>query len=430
MNIADKRAVFVVLLFFVSSLVIPGCQFEWLRGYADEGFELVQSAKERDLSPETTSQELEGLVRGNSSFAVDLYREIKGKTGNQFFSPLSISLALAMTYGGARGETALEMAEALHFDMGGDQLHAAFNALDLDLASRGEDTEEGFELSIANFTWGQRDYEFLDSYLDLLAINYGAGMRLLDFVREPEPSRQIINQWVSERTNERIKDLLPEGSISPLTVLVLTNAIYFNAKWLKPFPPERTYDGSFRLLDGSQVTVPMMGETLNTPFLESDGVIALELPYLGEETSMVILMPDVAQFSAFEDSLSYERLNTLISGLQDTEMSLRMPKFSFAADYDVIPILRTLGMEKAFVGGVADFSGMDGTRDLFISGVVHKAFVAVDEEGTEAAAATGVVVGRTSLPPREVVIDHPFIFMIRDRVTGTILFMGRVVDPS
>ncbi|MBS3784505.1 MAG: serpin family protein, partial [Anaerolineae bacterium] len=308
-------------------------------------------------------------------------------------------------------------------------------ALDQELAQRGEGAEgkdeQGFRLNIANAIWGQRDYAFLDAFLDVLAENYGAGLRVLDFAGAPEAARVTINEWVSEETEGKIENLIPSGAIDPLTRLVLTNAIYFNAAWAHPFQEEATRDGSFTLLKDDQVTVPMMRQTESFGYGTGEGYQAVELPYDGREMSMVILLPDRDTFEAFEDSLDGERVQDIVSGLKYRQVALTMPTFEFDSRFSLNQALAELGMPAAFSGD-ADFSAMTGDKDLFISDVVHKAFVSVDEEGTEAAAATAVVMKRLSMPEEPVVVtvDHPFLFLIRDIETGTILFVGRVLDPT
>ena len=341
-----------------------------------------------------------------------------------------------MTYASARGETEQQMAETLHFILSQDSLHPSFNALDIELADRGQGAkskdEEGFRLNIVNAIWGQEDYKFLSEFLDVLAENYGAGLRLLDFKKAPEESRVTINDWGSEQTEGRIEDLIPQGIIDALTRLVLTNAIYFNAAWQYPFNEDMTEDGLFYLPDGGEVTVPMMRQTKSLDYAEGDGYQAVELPYNGRELSMVILLPTAGQFEAFEGSLNAERVNAIMEDLAQRRVALTMPKFTFDSSFELVRTLTNMGMQDAFLLGIADFSGMDGTRELFISEVLHKAFVAVDEVGTEAAAATIVeiavakVVGESVV---EVTIDRPFIFLIRDIETGTILFVGRVMNP-
>jgi serpin B len=395
--------------------------------------EIVQSKKQRAASPDVAEADLAELVTGNSAFALDLYQTIREGDGNLFYSPYSISLALAMTYAGAHGETEEQMADTLHYTLPQDRLHPAFNALDLELVSRGEGAEgkdgEGFRLNIVNSIWGQTGYKFLSEFLDTLAENYGAGLRLLDFVKAPEESRGVINDWVSEETEGKIEDLLPQGSISPATVLVLTNAIYFNAAWSHPFEEELTHDGPFNLLDGSQVTVPMMEQIEFFGYAEGEGYQAVELPYDGEELSMVILLPEAGRFEEFASALGAERVASILTDVSPEEIHLTMPKFTYESGFRLKETLIAMGMPAAFTA--ADFSGMDGTRSLFIDDVYHKAFVSVDEAGTEAAAATAVVVAAAApTPPKEVTVDRPFIFMIRDIQTDAILFLGQVINPA
>ena len=400
----------------------------------------LRSEKQRVTSPDLAPSDMRDLVAGNSAFAFDLYQVLSAEDGNLFYSPYSISLALAMTYAGARGETEQQMANTLHFILPQDRLHSAFNGLDLELAGRGEGAEgtdeEGFRLNILNALWGQEDFEFISEFLDLLAENYGAGLRLLDFVNAAEDSRIVINDWVSDQTEGRIEDLIPQGVIDALTRLVLTNAIFFNAAWLFPFQEELTSDALFHLLDGGEVMVPMMRQTAAFGLAKGDGYQAVELPYDGGELSMVILLPDTGQFEGFEGPLDADLVRTITEGLVPTQVDLTMPKFEFASDFNLADTLRAMGMPVAFISSlgpctseIADFSGMTGTCELFIKEVVHKAFVSVDEAGTEAAAATAVVIGPTSAPA-SVTIDRPFVFLIRDIEIGDILFVGRVENPN
>ena len=398
----------------------------------------LQSEKTRIASPDVSESDLGELVAGNTDFAINFYHAIAEGDENIFFSPHSISLALAMTYAGARKETASQMAGTLHFTLFQENLHPAFNALDIELISRGKNAQgqdgEGFRLNIANSIWGQKDYSFLPSFLDTLAENYGAGLNLLDFSSAPDASRVIINNWVSDKTEEKIKDLIPEGSISSATRLVLTNAIYFNAAWKFPFKEELTQNAPFHLADGGEVTVPMMSmpEAERFGFTEGDEYQAVEVRYDGNELSMVILIPDAGQFAAFETSLTKDRFDSISEALELTNMNLELPKFRHeSASISIKDMLSEMGMPAAF-GGDADFSGMNGKCGLFISDVIHKAYVAVDEAGTEAAAATAVIMNESAaMPPdRRLTVDRPFIFLIRDIRTKAILFIGRIVNPA
>ncbi|HUV43237.1 MAG TPA: serpin family protein [Dehalococcoidales bacterium] len=397
--------------------------------------ELLQSDKQRVASPDVGESELISLINGNSAFAFDLYQELGKREGNIFYSPYSISLALAMTHAGARGETEQQMADTLHFTLPQGSLHPVFNGLDIELNKRGEGAKgkdgEGFRLNIVNAIWGQNGYSFLPGFLDVLAENYGAGLRTLDFDTEPEESRLTINNWVSDQTEKRIENLIPQGVINELTRLVLTNAIYFNAAWLYPFNENSTEDGPFHLLDGTAVIAPMMKQTEMFGYAEGDGYQAVELPYDGNELSMVILLPRADQFQAFERALDAQRVSTILTSLERRSVALTMPGFEFESEFSLKETLAAMGMPIAFSMG-ADFSGMTGNYELFIAEVVHKAFVSVDESGTEAAAATAVMMQLTGMPERpvEVTVDHPFIFLIRDVKTDSILFIGRVVNPN
>jgi serpin B len=388
----------------------------------------AQSSMQRETAPQAHPAELKELAYRNSVFALNLYQELCGVEGNLFYSPYSISLALGMTYAGAQGETERQMAETLQFALPQERLHAVFNALDTALAQQnGED----FRLNVANSLWGQQNYQFMTDFLDTLAANYGAGLRLLDFMQEPEPSRQTINDWVSEQTEDRIKDLIPEGAITPATRLVLANAIYFDAKWQQPFDADLTRDGAFYTLDGKEVTAPMMNMSKppTLSYTQGQGYQAVELPYKGGQASMLLIVPDQGQFESFEAELDAEQVRSIVGALEPQEVELTMPKFSFEANASLAPTLANMGMPDAF-GDAADFSGMTGDRSLFISDVFHKAFVAVDEAGTEAAAATAVVMAEMALPISNIVltVDRPFVFMIRDTESGALLFVGRVVE--
>jgi len=404
-------------------------------GFPESG--VAHSAKTREQNPDIDETGLKELAAGNSTLALDLYQTLReGGGGNMFFSPYSISLALAMTYGGARGETAQEMAETLHFTLPDDSIHAGFNALDLELASRNNEGDEmmpGFKLNIANSAWAQYDRPFEQAYLDLLAENYDAGLYLTDYVNDPEGSRLAINEWVSDETEGKIEDLIPAGAINALTRLVLANAIYFNAGWQSTFDEDLTEDAAFTLVDGSQKSVPMMSTSDPESFgyAVGEGFQAVELPYNGGQLSMVIMLPEEGAFEAFDTSLDAEKLAEVLNNIEIKQVELQMPKFSFESEFGLVGILRQLGMQAAFDPQVADFSGIDGTKDLSISDVIHKAFVSVDEKGTEAAAATAVIFGVTSMPITDIqmTIDRPFIFLIQDKPTGTILFLGRVLDP-
>lgn len=400
----------------------------------DQSTEVLRSEKARKTSLSASDVRLDDLVRGNSGFAFDLYGTLREREGNLFYSPHSISVALAMMYAGARGETARQMEEVLRFQLSPDQLHPAFNVLDLALSSRGENSgsqERGeFRLNIANSIWGQKGYAFLPRFLDTLAENYGAGMRAVDFVENPEASRTAINDWVAERTEETIQDLIPQGVIDHLTRLVLTNAIYFNAAWHYPFDEDRTTSDPFHLLSGDRVNVPMMHRTENFDYAlhETYQVQSVELLYAGEEASLIILLPAKGKYDQFEDALSADLVSEISKRMRPIRLRLSVPSFEFTSEFRLADTLDGMGMTNAFDSESADFSGMADEKGLYLSAVVHKAFVKVDERGTEAGAATGGTIGVTSLPPA-FTADRPFIFLIRDNATDAILFVGRVMDP-
>ena len=347
-----------------------------------------------------------------------------------------------MTYAGAGGQTERQMADTLRFSLPQDQLHPAFNALDQELASRGTDVEsrdgEGFRLNIVNAVWGQQGHPFQEAFLDVLAERYGAGVRPMDFRGAPEESRTAINDWVAESTEDRIRDLIPPDVINPLTRMVLTNAIYFNASWLFPFDESGTRDRHFHLLDGTMVDVPMMRIEEEFGYASGDGYQAVDLPYVGHELSMTVLVPAREQFREFEDSLDTALVDQIIAGLRFRYVTLDLPRFEFESQFRLAETLKSMGMSDAFDSAASDFSGMDGRscfvgdpECLYVREVVHKAFVSVDESGTEAAAATAVMVQTESAPPApvSVTVDRPFIFLIRDQETESVLFIGRVEEP-
>ena len=390
-------------------------------------------------APQAPVDDLRELTRGNTEFAFDLYRELSSSDGNLFFSPHSISSALAMTYGGARGDTEAAMAETLRLTLPQERLHPAFGALDHALADRGASGKEGdFRLNAANAVWAQDGHPFRASYLDLVKDSYGAEVALADFAGNPEGSRGEINRWVAGRTEDRIEDLIPPGLIDGLTRMVLVNAVYFKSGWLYPFDEYATTREQFRLLDGGTAGVEMMRTTEYFGYASGDEYQVVDLPYVGGELSMTVLLPDWGRFEEFEGRMDAGYVGGVLADVSETYVALELPRFEFDAAFRLADTLKTMGMPSAFDPAAADFSGMDGLSCargdagcLFIADVVHRAFVAVDEAGTEAAAATGVVMQTESAKPRPVSVrvDRPFIFLIRDRGTGAVLFLGRVMEP-
>ncbi len=368
-------------------------------------------------------------AEATNQFAMDLYQRLRHDEGNLFFSPYSITSALAMTWAGARGETAAEMAETLRFGVPEEAMHEGFKALNALVNA----PSDAVALRVANALWGQMEYEFLQEYLDLVETHYGGALETLDFVHDPDGSRQIINAWVEDKTEDRIKDLLPEGSIDPLTRLVLTNAIYFKGTWEHEFNPDQTRDEPFYLLDGTEVEVPMMHQRRRFPYAENEAVHAVRLPYQGGDMSMLVLLPKERDgLPAIEANLDTAYLDDLIDQMRMQEVRLGLPRFTTTSDFSMAQMLRAMGMPRAFNPEEADFSGMTGDRELYISDVIHKAFIEVNEEGTEAAAATGVTMRATSAMPQEPVefiVDRPFLLVLRHEPSGAMLFVGRIVDP-
>lgn len=374
------------------------------------------------------------LTTNNARFALELLHALKPE-GNFFYSPHSISIALAMTYAGAAGTTKTEMAKVLHFEQPDADLHAAFNTLDQQLASRGKNAKDvsgnAFRLRISNAAWAQKGYPFLASYLDVLAQSYGAGIKLLDFVGDSEGARLTINDWVDVQTEGKIPELLAQGSVNPDTRLVLTNTVYFNASWNERFEPKATQDGSFARLDGSTVTVPIMTGPVSERWAEGPGWQATEILYDGEEIAFLAILPEAGSFEQFEAALDGDKLGQIAGAVSDGyRVTVKLPRFEFRSKRSLAPRLASMGMPTAF-SDAADFSGMNGSGGLLIQDVIHEGFVKVNEAGTEAAAATAVSMGVTSAPEeRTFDATRPFLFVIQDRETGAALFIGRVVDPK
>lgn len=389
----------------------------------------LAAAAEKEAKVKAT-EEVQTLAKSNNEFAFDLYGKLVTDEGNLFFSPTSISTALAMTYAGAEGVTAKEMATTLNLTQPSDEVHSAFASL---MTMLNAPEKDAYELRMANRLWGQTGYGFLPKYLATTKKQYGAELAQLDFVNQPDKSRQEINTWVEEQTNDKITDLLPQGSINDMTRLVLTNAIYFKGKWEHEFDKKDTKDSPFTTAAGKKVESPLMFQSEKFKYSETEDVQLLEMPYKGDDLSMLVVLPKKADgLAAVEKNLTAGNVEKWTTGMRKQEVKTYLPRFKLTEEFQLNSTLADLGMPSAFVPGEANFSGMNGRKDLFISAAVHKAFVDVNEEGTEAAAATGIVVGVLSAPlePKVFKADHPFIFMIRDNRTSSILFMGRVVNPA
>jgi len=366
------------------------------------------------------------LAGAQRAFALDLFRALPEDGENVFLSPYSISTALGMTYAGARGACAEEMARALRFELPPERLHAAFGEL---IRADQSATSDGVELAVANALWGQKDYGFLPEYLELTQRHYGGGLSTVDFVGATEPARQTINTWVASHTRDKITELLKAGDVNADTRLVLTNAVYFKGAWATEFDAGMTDEAAFQVSPTQSVEVETMTQRGTFRMARSDGVQVIRLPYRGEKVSMLVILPDKPDGLAdVVAKITPSRVEGWFTAAQAEEIVLYMPKFRFRSRFDLANVLGVLGMKAAFGAG-ADFSGMTGRNDLFISRVVHEAFVEVNEEGTEAAAATGVVMMRTSITPT-VRVDHPFLFAIRNEVTGSWLFVGKITNPA
>ena len=371
------------------------------------------------------------IIEANNRFAINLYSQYKSEEGNIFFSPFSISTAMAMVYEGAEGKTAKEIKSVFGFPKYDNSRRNQYS----NLLSEINKKDKKYALKTANALWAEQDFNFLDKYLTTVEEYYEGKTTNLDFKNEPDASRLIINNWVEDKTNDKIKDLLPEGVIDSLTRLVLTNAIYFKAKWLTQFDANKTSDEYFRVNPDKSIKVPMMQPTSQKSifnYTQNKDLQILEMPYVGEDLSMLILLPLDDDIEALENSFTIEKLTEWKKSLRKRRVKIYIPKFKFKTKYSLNETLSDLGMPTAFTNS-ADFSGMTGTKDLKIDKVIHQAFIEVNEEGTEAAAATGIGVGmKTSMPPPTPIFkaDHPFIFIIQQKETGNILFMGRVSNPK
>ncbi len=383
--------------------------------------------------------DMKKVAGDNNDFAFDMYGKLKSGKGNIFFSPFSISTALAMAYGGARGNTETEMGKAMCYTLGQEKLHPAMGLLIDDL--NGRTVKEGrgrnrkdvrpFELVVANALWGQKGFPFKKEFLALNKKSYEAGLTSLDFAADPEKARTIINGWVEDKTNDKIKDLIPRKGVTEQTRLVLTNAIYFKSQWRSQFEVRNTKQADFYLSRNKKVKVQTMHQVEDFRYLSEKDFLAVELPYKGRQLAMLVFMPKKAGAMAkFEKSLTADNLRKWIAKMSSKNLRLALPKFTTISKFVLNDQLWSLGMRKAFLSD-ADFSGMTDASKLFISKVIHKAFVDVDEKGTEAAAATAVIM-EYGMPPKpvNVKINMPFVFLIRDNATGSILFMGRITDPT
>lgn len=379
---------------------------------------------------EKLGNEAREVAQGNNVFALDLYAQLSKDDGNIFFSPYSISTALGMTYAGAKGKTAEQMASTLHFSLPQEKLHVGMGELIKHLNAQGQDRP--YQLTVANSLWGEKTFSFRPEFINLTETKYSAGLKSLDFQTQTDKSRQMINKWVEDKTNDKIKELLKTGDITAMTKLVLTNAIYFKAGWYIRFAEGGTKPADFALTDGKTVKVPMMQKHQNLPYYGGDDFHAVEIPYKGGELSMVVLLPKKGGLAALEKKLTAANLKQWTK-MTMHDVDLKLPKFKTTSRFELKEVLSAMGMPEAF-SEAADFSGMTTQGKLMITKVIHKAFIDVHEEGTEAAAATAVIAAPPSAPPQfpkaNFHVDQPFVLLIREQQTGSILFMGRITNPN
>ncbi len=376
-------------------------------------------------------ENLTALVTGNNTFALDLYAQLRGTPGNLFFSPYSVSACLAMTYAGARGETARQMAQTLHFNADQDEVSSAFGELQRQLNAAEE--KKGIQLNVANGLWAQEGHPFLPAFLQAAQNTYQAKVNQVDFRTQAEPVREQVNDWVSQKTQGKITNLLQPGTVDASTRLILANAIYFKGKWTRQFNKTNTTNAPFWVTPVQNVQAPLMSLSADFKYAEPQGLQLLDMPYAAGDLSMVVLLPrQIDGLKTVAGALNASTLNNWLSQARQEKVNVFLPRFKLTAQFTLGDVLEQMGMKDPF-SRTADFSGMDGARDLFISAVVHKAFVDVNEEGTEAAAATGTVMRTLAVRPRATPTfrgDHPFIFLIRDTHSGSILFVGQVSDPT
>jgi serine protease inhibitor len=394
------------------------------------------AVEDQSTKREAPAADMDKLAADNNAFAFDLYGTLRTHEGNLFLSPASISTALAMTYAGADGETEKQMAKAMHFTLPEGKLHAAFASVLDELNGRRKDANQrGYQLSMANALWGQQGYAWKQEFLKVARDSYGAGLREVDFAKAAEQARQTINTWVEKQTNDKIKELLKPGILNSMTRLVLTNAIYFKGDWATQFDKKATFDQDWHATADKKVKAPMMHRTGEFRLYEDQELQVLDLPYKGKELSMFVILPrKVDGLADVEKTVTAEKLAGWAKDMRSHDrVEVTVPKFKTTAEFLLNDELKKLGMTDAF-GSEANFARMNGKeRDLLIAAIVHKAFVDVNEEGTEAAAATGAVVATRAAPIKQHPVfraDHPFLFLIRDNRSGGVLFLGRLADPT
>jgi serpin B len=423
----------MILLILTLSLLVYGCSEKQQEDKTIDNSTILNNTiiENNNTIIEKTNVSLSSnVVDSNNQFAFDLYSKYSSEEKNIFFSPFSISSALAMTYEGARGQTAAEMQRVLHLPNDIEKVRSGYAEIyrEINMA------DKPYKLSTANALWAQKDYSFLDAYLNTVDKYYDGKTTNLDFKTDTENSRITINNWVANKTDDKIKDLIPQGVLLPETRLVLTNAIYFKSNWSLQFDNASTTDQIFKSDSGTNVNVRMMHNTKYFAYGETKDMQIIELPYSNNDLSMLVILPKTS-LNDLEKSFTLSNLNDWKKNMNTTEVELSLPKFKFETKYFMADKLGELGMTTA-LSSSADFSGMTGKKDLYINQVIHQAYIDVTESGTEAAAATAVLMVAGSLPPQDKPkpkifnADHPFIFLIQERNSGNILFMGRMIDPT
>ncbi|MDD4300483.1 MAG: serpin family protein [Methanomicrobium sp.] len=429
-SIAIVAAALAVVIFCA---VFAGCT-----GSPDAGGETAAPTPvQTSVVPVTTEESAYAVADATNNFAFSLYKTLNDENSvdtNLFYSPFSISSAFALVYEGAKGQTADEINSVFFFPESIETLRNGF--MEINKGINAGDSE--YNLSVANALWAEKTYPFLDSYINAANDYYSAKTVNLDFINSPEKSRFIINEWAEEKTGEKIANLIPEGMINPLTRLVITNAVYFKGEWVKQFDINETKEALFTTASGKSVKTELMQRTDKNAvfgYAETDSIQVLKMNYDsegGKKLSMVVLLPKENSLSKADEYLTAEKFSSLVNSLESEQVEVFIPKFKLETEYLLSEILYKMGMPLAFSDN-ADLSGMDGTQNLFISDVVHKAYVDVNEQGTEAAAATAVLVQLKSMTKEPVAVfyaDHPFIFVILDDETGNIIFMGRICNPE
>lgn len=381
------------------------------------------------LSLQLMAQDINPVSISNSKFAADLYKQIKNEPINLFYSPISITSAIAMTYAGASGETLKQISNTLYFSTNQDELHQNYDIL---LKRFSDTNSEGVQLKVANSLWLQENMKITSQYLSITNKYYNAGVIPVNFIADPEKSRKTINNWVEKNTNNKIQDLLPDGSIHSQTRMVLVNAIYFKGPWDKIFDKNQNTSDVFYVYKTCETQATFMNNYINTSFYEDSQLSIVEIPYANQEQSLVIILPkEKYGLKEIEKLFEQKMMDEYIGKMEEKRVALSIPKFKTESTYELKDILSKMGMPIAFTND-ADFSGITGDKSLAIDKVIHKAYIDINEEGTEAAAATAVTMRKTAMLLDEVTFkaDHPFIYFIRDNETNTILFVGRLMNPN